>query len=79
MSGNSSSAHTIATIPNFFRQEFMVKDAAWRDSSLSDALPIDAGYFVLPDRPGLGFDLDEAVLSKHPGLRSAPSDRTFYV
>ena len=74
-----ASAHTMATIPNFFRQEFMFKDVAWRDSCLSHKLPIQRGYFELPDRPGLGFDIDETVLSRHPGLRTPPTDRTFYI
>ena len=58
----------------------MLKDVAWRDSSLSVALPIDEGYFVLPDRPGLGFDLDETVLcwsTRACGRRRV--GRTFYV
>lgn len=74
-----ASAHTMATIPNFFRQEFMLKDVAWRDECLSHPLPIENGYFVLPDRPGLGFDVKESVLEKHPGLRVRPTDRDFYI
>ncbi len=74
-----ASAHSMAAIPNFFRQEFMVKDVTWRDACLSHKLPIEAGYFLLPDRPGLGFDIDEAILSNHPGLRQPPSDRAYYI
>lgn len=74
-----ASAHTMATVPNFFLQEFFVKDVAWRDACLSHPLPVEDGYFVLPDRPGLGFDVNEEELARHPGLRSAPADRTFYV
>ena len=74
-----ASAHTMATVPNFFRQEFMVNDVPWRDACLSHPLPIEEGCFVLPDRPGLGFDVNEAELSRHPGLRSVPEGRNFYV
>lgn len=74
-----ASAHVMAATPNFYRQEFMFKDVPWRDACLSHPLPIDNGYFVLPDRPGLGFDVDEAELARHPGLRKAPVDRKFYV
>ena len=74
-----ASAYTMATIPNFFRQEFMVKDVSWRDDCLSHKLPIEAGAFVLPTRPGLGFDIDESVLSSHPGLRKSPRDRRYYI
>lgn len=74
-----ASAHTMATVPNFFRQEFMLKDVAWRDACLSHPLPVEDGYFVLPDRPGLGFDVNEAELERHPGLRVSPTDRAFYI
>ena len=74
-----ASAHTMATIPNFFRQEFMLKDVPWRDMCLSHPLPIEDGYFTLSDRPGLGFNINEAELLRHPGLRTRPTDRTFYI
>jgi galactonate dehydratase len=69
----------MATIPNAFRQEFMLKDVPWRDACLSHPLPIRNGHFELPDRPGLGFDVNEDVLRAHPGIRQRPSDRTFYI
>jgi galactonate dehydratase len=74
-----ASAHTMATVPNFFRQEFMVNDVPWRDGCLSHPLPVSNGFFEMPDRPGLGFDIDESVLLSHPGLRTRPIDRTFYI
>ena len=74
-----ASAHTMATVPNFFRQEFMVNDVPWRDECLSHPLPVSNGFFEMPDRPGLGFDIDESVLLAHPGLRTRPTDRTFYI
>jgi len=57
----------------------MLKDVPWRDQCLSHPLPIEEGHFVLPDRPGLGFDVDEEVLGQHPGLRRPPSDRAYYI
>ena len=74
-----ASAHTVATIPNFFRQEFMLKDVPWRDGCLSHPLPIVNGFFELSDRPGLGFDVKEDVLRAHPGIRQRPADRPFYI
>jgi galactonate dehydratase len=74
-----ASAHTMATVPNFFRQEFMVNDVPWRDGCLSHPLPVSNGFFEMPDRPGLGFDIDESVLLAHPGVRTRPTDRTFYI
>jgi galactonate dehydratase len=72
-----ASAHVVATIPNFFRQEFIFSDIPWRDSVLSRPLPIESGFFHLDDSPGLGFDLNENELEQHPGLRSAR--KGFYV
>jgi galactonate dehydratase len=74
-----ASAHVMATVPNFFRQEFMLTDVPWRDECLSHPLPIHEGYFDLPDRPGLGFDVNVDVLRAHPGLRTVPAKRVFYV
>jgi galactonate dehydratase len=74
-----ASAHVMATVPNFFRQEFMLKDVPWRDGCLSHPLPVSDGFFTLSERPGLGFDIDESVLKAHPGLRIPPSDRVFYI
>lgn len=67
-----ASAHVMAAIPNFMRLEFMFDDVPWRDEVLvPGGMPIDRGAFVLPDRPGLGFSLDERVLEAHPGVRRA--------
>jgi len=74
-----ASAHVMATVPNFYRQEFMAKDVAWRDACLSHPLPIEKGCFLLPDRPGLGFDVNELEVERHPGLRKPTKDRIFYI
>lgn len=74
-----ASAHVMATVPNFYRQEFMLKDVPWRDECLSHPLPIVEGQFVLPDRPGLGFDVNEDVLKQHPGIKVCPKGHNFYV
>lgn len=36
------------------------------DEILAEALKIDKGYLLLPDGPGLGLDVDEAVIDKYP-------------
>jgi galactonate dehydratase len=64
-----ASAHVMASIPNFFLQEFMVQDVAWRDRVLSRPLPVSGGEFHLDETPGLGFDLDEDAMERHPGVR----------
>lgn len=63
-----ASAHVMASVPNFFRQEFMLTDVPWRDTVLDRPLPVRDGYFELNDQPGLGFDVVEAELESHPGI-----------
>ncbi len=63
-----ASAHVVAAIPNFFRQEFMLMDVPWRDRVLDKPLPVGGGYFHLSEEPGLGFDLVEEELDAHPGV-----------
>lgn len=63
-----AAAHVMASIPNFFYQEFMATDVPWRDTCLDKPLPVENGFFHLSDEPGLGFDLVEEELEKHPGV-----------
>jgi len=60
------SANVCATVPNFYIQEFDVDDAPWRDDLLTHPFEIENGYLKLPERPGLGSDLIEEQLLKHP-------------
>jgi galactonate dehydratase len=63
-----ASAHVCATIPNFFRQEFMFNDVPWRDEVIDHPFDIQNGHFVLSDRPGWGVDLVPDVMEAHPGI-----------
>jgi galactonate dehydratase len=63
-----AAAHVMASIPNFFYQEFMATDVLWRDTCLSRPLPVRNGFYELDDAPGLGFDLVDEELERHPGI-----------
>ena len=63
-----AAAHVMASIPNFFLQEFMVTDVPWRDTVLDKPLPVRSGFFELSSAPGLGFDLIEKEVESHPGV-----------
>ena len=63
-----ASAHVCASIPNFYRQEFMVNDVPWRDLAITHPLDVAGGCLRLSDRPGLGVDLVDEVLAAHPGV-----------
>jgi galactonate dehydratase len=74
-----ASAHVCATIPNFFRQEFIFNDVPWRDTIIDHPIDIQEGKFILSVRPGLGVDLIEEEMEKHPGKRKVATDENFYV
>ena len=59
-------ANVCATVPNFYIQEFDTDDAPWRDDLLTHPFVVEDGYLLLPERPGLGSDLIEEELLKHP-------------
>lgn len=63
-----ASAHVCASVPNFFRQEIMFNDVSWRDEVIDHPIEIENGKLILSDRPGLGVDLIEDELEKHPGI-----------
>ena len=74
-----ASAHVCASVPNFFRQEFMFTDVSWRDTVIDHPISdmIQNGFLHLSNRPGLGVDLVEEEMEKHPGL-TVPRDG-FYI
>ncbi|WP_309383262.1 mandelate racemase/muconate lactonizing enzyme family protein [Cerasicoccus frondis] len=74
-----ASAHVCASIPNFFRCEFMYNDVPWRDQVISHPLDVRDGHLHLSERPGLGVDLIEEELEKHPGIRGFQERENFYV
>ncbi|WP_448540986.1 galactonate dehydratase [Roseiflexus sp.] len=64
--------HLIANLPNFSIQEMPADDylwsATWRDEFLIDPEPVRVrqGYLQLPTAPGLGIELNEAAIARHP-------------
>ena len=52
--------------PNWELQEHVPQDdARWTDL-VDSVIEVRDGYLIAPDRPGLGIDLDDAGLAKHP-------------
>lgn len=74
-----ASAHVCASIPNFFRCEFMLNDVPWRDEVIDSPLAVEDGHLVLSGRPGLGVDLIEEVMEQHPGVRELSARENYYV
>jgi len=70
--GAVASTHVDAVMPNFLVQEICSgvepdgKDALWEELLGYPAMRMVDGYYPLPDKPGLGVDIDERVLAKYP-------------
>ena len=60
------SAHVCASIPNFLVLEFVHPDVPYRDKIMTNPLKVKNGYLELPTTPGLGTDLIEKEIEKHP-------------
>lgn len=61
-------ANVAATIPNFFISELDVDDAPWILDLMTHPYEVKNGYLQIPTRPGLGSDLIESELLKHPPI-----------
>ena len=62
--GTLAAAHLMAAIPNDAPMEF-VTGIDWRDEILSEPLRIEGGCLVVPNRPGLGVDLNMEGVARH--------------
>ncbi|HVO72179.1 MAG TPA: mandelate racemase/muconate lactonizing enzyme family protein [Aggregatilineaceae bacterium] len=63
--------HVDVSTPNFMIQEnFAEFDVPWRNSLVHGWNPIHNGEFVLSEAPGLGLDIDEAEIAKHPYVQN---------
>ena len=56
-----------ANIPNFLIQESIYKSRHFFDEIVKEPFEWEDGYLVVPDRPGIGIELDEEKLEKHRG------------
>jgi galactonate dehydratase len=62
-----ASLHVDASTPACTIQEYHPRPDAWiKDLFYGGAVVAKGGFAELPDRPGLGVDLDEKVAAKHP-------------
>jgi galactonate dehydratase len=59
-------AHTMMTVPNFYRLEFSIAALESYNVVLDKPLDIRDGNLHLPTRPGLGYDLDTEFMAAHP-------------
>ena len=58
--------HIMASSTNALSLEHRAHDVPWRTEVAVGVMPEEEGYIRVPDRPGLGIDLDEAAIASHP-------------
>lgn len=63
---NAAALHFALSTPNFLIQEDMLADVPWRWDVVRSALTTENGYWLKPDAPGLGIEVDESAAAHHP-------------
>lgn len=63
---NAATLQVAACTPNFFIHETMAVDVPWRSEICTESVRFEKGRMLIPDTPGLGIDLNEEAIAKHP-------------
>ena len=63
---NMATLHIAASTPNFFLLETMATDVPWRGELTNEDVRMENGEMLIPTRPGIGIELNEDALAKHP-------------
>lgn len=66
---NAATLQLAACTPNFGYLETMATDVAWRREVVREEPGIVRGRAAIPTAPGLGVELDEDALARHPYVR----------
>jgi L-alanine-DL-glutamate epimerase-like enolase superfamily enzyme len=61
----AASLHFVAALPNTHYFEYCVEQGALRKSLTKQSFPVVDGEISVPEDPGLGVDLDEAIVAKY--------------
>jgi galactonate dehydratase len=63
---NAVALHFALATPNFLIQEDMLADVPWRWEVVQHSFKTEEGYWLKPELPGLGIDVDEKAAAKYP-------------
>jgi galactonate dehydratase len=63
---NAATLQLAACTPNFTILEIMISDVIWRSEICDEALQMENGCLLIPDKPGLGIEIDEAACARYP-------------
>jgi L-alanine-DL-glutamate epimerase-like enolase superfamily enzyme len=61
----AASLHFVAALPNTHYFEYCVEAGALRQTLTKQRFPVEAGLIGVPEGPGLGIELDEAVVERY--------------
>ena len=82
--GGLATVHVDAATPNFLVQEICsgvepeMKEKVWEEWLGFPAMRMINGRFPLPEKPGLGFEMNERALAKYPFGGTKPMARVFH-
>ena len=63
---NAATLQLAACCANFNILEIMYSDVTWRKDVTNESLAYKDGYITIPDKPGLGIEINEEECLKHP-------------
>ena len=63
---NAAILQLACTIPNFCIHEIMLTDGTFRKQVSTEEVHYEDGHIIIPDKPGLGIDLNEEVIKSRP-------------
>jgi len=66
---NAMTLQLAATIPNFCILETIAVDVPWRKEIVQESLTFSNSEIRIPDKPGLGLELNEEACARHPFVR----------
>ena len=66
---NAATLQIAACTANFSLLEIMYSDVTWRKLVTDESLEYEDGYIKIPDRPGIGIEINEEECAKHPYVK----------
>jgi galactonate dehydratase len=63
---NAATLQLAGCCTNFSILEIMYSDVVWRSDVTNECLHYEDGYITIPDKPGLGIEINEEECLKHP-------------
>lgn len=63
---NAATLQLAASVPGFYLLETMSTDVPWRAEISTEQLKMENGALCVPTGPGLGIDINEEAIARHP-------------